>query len=534
MFLITQKKEEENVLHFFQKQIEEIKTSVEVYKVRFFNDWFLYWASLKPSDNLHVFPDGVVIGKISFSERNAESPFYYEGPMPEEFHPLIHNVVIRFGETDFYVTPAQHSLVFFSEKSVSDYQLLIAKSENLFPDMLRVAVLGAVGYFPGNLSLFKEVKKISFLHRLEFIGKKETQVTSFELRKSDDRSLIERYEEISPEGVSSGLALSGGMDSRFVLGILLSKGIRPTAYSVLGDETDIVKEIVSRLDLEAFIGKDKVLMDYSYSIASDARIYFRGGNYSSLRHYFRKDEILHNGLFSGSAVSDLFKSAWKKPGSLKSIFDDLIDYALLSNTQSSISCLVKSVSKRELHEFLANELSFQKEYYDFSRKKQWAGWFFHVNQGLNWVNATMADTSYFTYPVYLLGDLKAVELGLSSSAYSNFCKERLRRMNKSLLSDILPMGYSDNRSFYSKPPIIRDFEKIYQEYFYRFIKLLKGRRQVIRGKGKKIINNISMEEHEGFSALFKQNLEQSFSDTMIPYNLKRTMITVNHTLKFLE
>ena len=70
--------------------------------------------------------------------------------------------IIQTGGEKLKVFPNEQTNIFYTQNSVSDYQLLIAKNEKLLPDYLRVSTMAACsGFFPGDLTLFKEVKKIS-------------------------------------------------------------------------------------------------------------------------------------------------------------------------------------------------------------------------------------------------------------------------------------------------------------------------------------------------------------------------------------
>ena len=537
MFLITKDKDAHKHLLFYQKHLSSIidKKKVVSIKLTDAND-YLFWSGIKPADNLHVFTDGYVVGKLNFNEPNKEDAIYHEEKVPERKNTLAQNVIIRIDNGEIKIYPNEQTNVYYSQRSVSDYQLLIAKNEKLMPDYMRVSVMAACsGYFPGDLTLFKEVKKISYLHSLNFNKQSETQEQQFELKKSNDKKLVQRFQEIVPKDMKSGMSLSGGMDSRFVLGILLSQGVKPTVYSRSHVEDDIVAKIADHLGLEAHIVKTEHMDPYQYTIATDARIYYRGGNYSQLKGFIKPDEILYNGLWSGASIENSWKVAWKKPGLMKNIFGDIITYGILNTASSKMDGMNHIIDKEEIKQFLMQELAYQNEYYDFPRRKIWAGWYYHINKGISRLPAAVADAAYYTYPVFLLGDKKAVELGVGSRAYSNFYKERLRRINRKLYDKKDHLDYAGGRSFQSFPPIILDFYKIYFEYAYKLVRRYKRTKNFMEGRAQEtVINDIEYSESQNFSNYFQNDLKSNVDSTDINFSLRRVMITVNHVLKFLE
>jgi hypothetical protein len=537
MFLITKNKEADKHLLFYQKQLASIIDKKKVVSIQISEAGdYLFWTGIKPADNLHVFTDGYVIGKLDFNEPNKEEPTYHHKKIPERKSTLIQNVIVRTENGSIEIYPNEQTNTFYSQDSVSDYQLLIAKNDKLIPDYMRVSVMAScAGYFPGDLTLFKEVKKISYLHSLDFYKQTEVQEQQFQLQKSSDKKLVQRFQEIVPKDVKSGMSLSGGMDSRFVLGVLLSQGVKPTVYSRSHIEDDIVEGIAKHLGLDAHIVKADFLDPFLYTIASDARIYYRGGNYSQLRGYIKPDEILYNGLWSGASIENSWKVAWKKPGLMKNIFGDIITHGILNAASSKMDGMQHTINKEEIKQFLMQELAYQNEYYDFPRRKVWAGWYYHINKGISRLPAALSDTSYFTYPVFLLGDRKAVELGVGSPAYANFYKERLRRINRKLYDKKDYIDYAGGRSFKSLPPVVLDFYKIYFEYAYKFFRRYKRIKEYKEGIAQEtVINDISFDESRSFSNYFKNDLKTNVENAEMNFSLRRVMITVNHVLKFLN
>ena len=534
MFIISKNPKVYKAIDSYLHGLTKITKKNTIFNIKLSNGFSLFWTSIKPSDNLNIFNDGIIIGKVSFEEKRELTPNYHQSELPKTFSSLLQSCIIKFDSKEINIRPNEQFNIYYSKNSISDHQLLIGKDEMLTPDFFNVTVLGTVGYFPGDLTIFKEVKKISYLHSLDFFNQKEIREEKFTLEKNDDVKLLERFKEITPKNVKTGLSLSSGLDSRFVLGILLSQNIRPTIYSRSDGEDEIVKELSEKLDLDYYITRGDTMDEYSYTLSTDARIYYRGGNYSQLKDVYKSDEILHNGLWSGSTIENSFKSAWKKPGKMSTIFEDLIRHGLLSSTRSDVFGVKEEVNREDLMTYLKKELDYQKKYCDFPTRKMWSSWFYHMNKGLGKINSGMADASFYIYPVYLLGDKKAMELAIASSGYANFYKERLRKINQKLFTKDLQIGYSGDRSFHSKSPLVIDAYKLYYEYGYKLVRKFTERRKFLKGYDDEILSNIGYDEHRDLSKYFIDDLESNINNPQIAYALKRVMVTLNNVLKFLD
>ena len=529
MYLVTSNKKASAALRTLA---ESLGLAGTVHSVPLVTDLELFWMRSKPSDNLHIYGDRIVIGKADFQEPSSERPIWHN---PDEvaprLHPLLNATTIKLGPNGIRVTPNQHAEVFWSKRSVSDLQLLIAKAEQFRPSRLGTLVLGTVGYFPGDLTLFSEVKKLPFLETLDFPAGTTQRHGSFEPKAPNDEAMVERLIEIVPLSSKPSIALSAGLDSRFVLGCLITKGLKPSARTRKDHETDLVEEVCRRLGLPLVPARHDLVEGYKYTLMSDARIYHRGGNYSQMFHDVT-DEVLHNGLFADSIIENTFRTAWKKPGRITTIYSDLIRYALLSNCPVNVTGVVGAPSRQELHEELRAQLRGGETYAEFRSRKQWASWFYYFHRGLNWTPATMADASYFAYPVYLLGDRVATEYGLTSSPWSNFYKERLRVLNRQLLPEV-PVDYSEGRPWKSRPPVINGIHKLWYEYAERLVARRRGIRQM-QGIGQNPLAEPTADSHSDLTNYFTRPLDELVTDETVTRNVKRAGVTVNNVLNFLD
>ena len=509
----------------------------EVYEFNLNSLHTLYWFSAKPQDQLHVYTNALVIGKLKFDEAKSDKPIYHNTEFLVEFadlelNTLIHTSIVYYNEETLEVFPNEVVNLYYSSTNISDFQLLIAKAEKLLPSQIGVQILAAVGYFPGNMTLFEEIKKIPYLCKIKNF--KIEKVSDFNPQKHDDKKLLKRLSEIVPKNDKQSLAMSGGLDSRFVLGILLNSGIKPNLISLDGNEKPIVDEVAKTYNLKLIVNKGKHIRHDLYTLMTDARLYFRGGNYSKMISEFHNDGIIHYGFSLIPYNENSFASAWKRPTFSSNLYDDLIYFALLPRVPpNGFKLFKKMISKSKMFYFLKKEMEFGLDYFKLKSKKETATWFYHLSRGLTWTYAHLSDLSYFKYPVFILGDKKASELGFKSSAYSNFNKDRLREINQKLFKES-NIDYSDNRRFKSLPFIIKDINKIYTEFFKKFFTWLKGLNYTSTDDSQNWFGEIDLKEAKEFRSYFSEDYNTIINSKNSNFRVKRTAVTINDTLMFLE
>ena len=123
--------------------------------------------------------------------------------------------------------------------------------------------------------------------------------------------MVERLTSIVPDEGPSVLALSGGCDSRFVLGILRKAGRRPSLVRLSDDEDAIPMRIAQELGLPITVVREPAPDPDPelYTLVTDAQIYHRGGHYGRLRGTLPAGTAYYTGLFADSLVKNAFRAA---------------------------------------------------------------------------------------------------------------------------------------------------------------------------------------------------------------------------------
>jgi len=531
MFLISQNPDSKRVFEFFLQEME-----VEIHSVFRFplkNDFELLWTSAKTTDNLTVFKDGFVIGKTDFQQSFQTEP--YERPeemMPKKLHPLLISTVVRITQKGFEVQPGEQTGIFYSEKSISDFSLLIALLENRQPYLEAVGMLAATGYFLGNVTLFQGVQRISYLHKLEMPGCKEIGHSEFQPQKNNDDLMVQRFLEAIPENINTAISLSGGMDSRFVLGLLFKKGYKPLVYSRVCDEEGIIKSICDKTGLSVQFTNFPEMNDYTYTVRTDARIYHRGGNYYRMINDVKVDEFIFNGLSAEPALKHAYKSVWKNPFVPKrKLLSRLIDFGYLGEVGEVINGL--KINKDALRSYYKTCLGYIGKGLKLKKKHEITRLYDHYNDCINWSHAHTADLTYNRYPLFLLAQKEAVELGIRSSFFAGLNDDRLRKLNNQIIPQC-PVNYSNGRSFYAKPALYNTLYKIYLEYIQRFLVFLRYVKKRRQGTSKKYIKpefKQSFQTSPGFLEYFDRDMAALQESADVTGNVKRAAITVNNVLK---
>ena len=495
----------------------------------------LSWFSARPSDNFHVYSDGFVVGKRVPGEPRSLNPIVHSEPAPSEIHPLVSATRIQLRDKTVHVQPFHTTNVFHDGRSASDMQLLIADAHSYRPSADGVALLSAVGYFPGSLSLFSEIRRIPLFSAFELGTSREVKVGRFRNEAPDDAAMVDRLVSLLPAQVPAQLAVSGGCDSRFVLGLLHRAGIRPSLIRLSDGEDDIAAQLAAEVGLPLTIVRRPApdLDPETYTLRTDAQIYHRGGHYGRLRDDVASGALYYTGLFADSIVKNAFRAAWKVPHRRRDLLGRLIEHALLSQMPSREAGLARAVSKPDMRRLLGDRLSDTFTDVPFERSKARAAWFYFVHRGLRWTPANLADLSFHAEPVLPLSDIRALELGLRSSAWSNFHNDRVRSMTHRLLPQVR-VGYANEQRARVSGWPRRDLEKIAYEYGSRAMAYWRGRSRNRVGGSKAAAPPPGASERNGFRSYFDRSLEDVLSDGKCSRSMQRAAITLNSALAYLD
>lgn len=539
MFLISKKQSVcQSALEKFIKSVQGVRCGP--INLVYFSIFSLAWSRTKCHENLHVFNDGIIIGKLGFSEEPCDTIITHDMDLPQRILPLSTGLRIKISETSCIVEPFNITNIYYGKECVSDMQLLIAAAEGQLPNYESVSVFTAMGYLPGNMTLFSDIQKIPFLSSFDLISHRISNPQQLNYESPDDDRLVERLAEVVPSHPLQYLGMSAGYDSRFILGILRKTNTTPNLINIDCDETDLVKRISDQLRIPLTVVSDHKVHLFSpkaYTLLTDAQIYLRGGNYSGARSYLNSNSLYHTGIFSGPIIKKVYGKATKFLFTKNSLYSNLVEYVSLSNCDNVISGLSRPVHKRDIHKFLLGQLEFGNNYCSFKNKKEWANWFCYLHEAIRWGQAHFADLSYFSQPVFLLSDLPATMLGISSKASDNYLHNRVRRMNNILLPE-LTVPYNYGGGFLPKSGVLGEWEKLRSEYVNRdyiskYLFHIPDRSELVFSKSKTIDEKIEINPSL-FSYYFSESIEHIVQDTTCSYTLKRAAVTIGCALEYLE
>ena len=497
-------------------------------------DYTLGWFRARRSDNLHVYRDGYLVGKLVPGEPPSEAPIVHGEPLPADGHPLARAVAIAVGGDSVRVRPFHTCGVYTCDDSASDMQLLLADRHGLAPSEEGVALLATAGCFPGELTLFREVRRVPFLHAWT-AGRGAERVGRVPDPGADDRFLIDRLVGIVPRDPRSLVAISGGADSRFVLGILLRAGISPELIRLSDDEDALAKRLAGELELPLRIvvaGSEANLPAPLYTAMTDGQIYYGGGHYARLREALPSGALLYAGLLSDSMLKNGHRSAWKRPRPGVPIEDRLVREGVLSRMRDREPCLVGFGVREELFGLLRRELAGTWDHGEFATRKQKANWFHYLYRGLRWSYAHTADLDFYAEVVLLLSDLAAQAAGMRSPAWENFRNDRIRRLNHMLLPGVTT-GYANGLGVVVGRGPAAAVGKVYYEFGRRGLKYMQGRRPARGGSAAGRAHESAREEAPGLGRYFSRSLDAILADADCSASLRRAALTVNEVLAYL-
>lgn len=498
--------------------------------------WTLTWTAAEANQNLHCFPDALLLGKLRPDEAPSDRPEHHQRNVPTELHPLLLGTLVR--RAPLVVEPLGITNTYRTPDAISDRQLLLAAFSDLRPSASGVAALTSAGHFAANMTLFDEVQRIPLLHRLDVASGATRQHRQIELPHEDDGAMIERLRAIVPRDAVNCIGLSGGLDSRFVLGIMRSSGanVRLLRFDVGGAaESALAAGVAADVGLElenvgTFDDGELRRPVAQQVLLTDAQIYAGVPQWGMLRPHVGADQLFHTGIFGDSIIKNATKSIWKVPQRRAATWDRAIEVLLLSGVPAEQPTLRSFGRREEQLDALREALAYQRDYIEFETRKQWVNWFHYLNRSVRWGQALISDVSFATNPVFLLGDLDAQLLGMATSFWTNFHHDRLRRLTNVLLPEV-QTPYSDNLAVLPRRGSQGAVDKLGYEYVTRFRRrqaLLK----VTASQAPDYKRHLPNRTPNGWDDLFTVSMADAISEGRVA--LRRGVLTVAVVLDHLD
>lgn len=446
-------------------------------------------------------------------------------------HPLSDAVRIHADGSGPVVEPCGVANVYTAVDTISDSQVLAADLLGLRPSAICIGTLSTVGYLPGNMTLFSALRRIPFLEEYDVGTGRFRRTAAGAPARHDDEAMLDRLVDVCPRGVPAYIAMSGGYDTRLTLGILLRAGLSPRLCRHSDPEDDIVRRIAEVFDLPLEITPGvRAASGGEYTLLTDVQIYDRGGRYGRIRHMVPFDATLHIGHFSSVNLHNAHMSTWKIPCRRRSVKRRLIDVGLLAQCPEVVPGLRTHLTRRDLADHLEDALAYQWTYTDLPTRKAAACWFFYINRGIRWSQASVQDLSFSTTPTFILADLQAAMFGIGSPAPANFRDDRIRALNRELLPTV-DVPYFDGQPAASSSGIGRRVGNLGHEFLGR---LGAYRAQSREAAGRRETSpHLPGREPSGFGDYFAVN-STALLGNAAPPGTKRAAITIAWLLDYME
>ncbi len=499
----------------------------------------LLWARVQMRDNLHVYPDGALIGRVRADEMLSDAPLHHaDGVRSDLAVPNLGAVVIRCASgpgSAPTVEPLGVTQTFTCGDSCSDRTLLLAAARGLRPSAEGFAVLAGIGYFPGNMTLFSEINRIPFLHRWSAKEQSSTRTRELRPQRPDDDAMIDRLVSIVPSGVTHALGLSGGYDSRFVLGVLHRAGADVRIVRFTDGETPIVEAIAAALGLEVEgVGSIEeapgAYPPLQFTLMSDAQIWHGVSQHGRLARLLGPEEFFHSGQFSDSINKNAFKTAWKRPGRRRDLWNRLAADALLPNVPD-IQPGVKACAQRaDVESVVRRSIDYQREYVDFPKRKQWANWVYYMNRGMRWAQAFHDDLTFGTNLTFLLSDIDAQLLGIATGFWENFHNDRAAELNRRMLPEV-STGYQSGAPVDPIRGIRGAIDKVEYEFLTR-ARVNRSGRARLRSLPTTYADDLPNDEPSGWDHYVDRPM--GVDQDAGSFGLRRAKVTLANVLTFLD
>lgn len=239
--------------------------------------------------------------------------------------------------------------------------------------------------------------------------------------------------------------------------------------------------------------------------------------------------MFHSGQFSDSLTKNTFKTAWKNPDPRTPFWDRLIQQAFLPNAPSVQPTLRAVAHREELSEVVQQAVDSTRHYVEFRTKKQWANWLHYSNRAMRWSQALYSDLTYSTNLVYLLSDIDAQLLGISTSFWPNFHNDRVAKLNRRLLPEV-DVAYFGGAPVSPRRGPRGAWTKVEYEYVQR-LRTSRTARAKLNAIPTTYEDALPADQPPGYDALFDRPMHEVAHEGR--FGLRRANVTVSHVLAFL-
>lgn len=539
MFLLSD--ERQGVHRALQRLRSEIAAHVECGPIQLEDiaGRTLGWFACRPTDNVHRFRDGTLIGALSYAEAIQTDGHVHAGDMPETIDPVWGGVKIL---DTARLQPVGTPNVYYSSKSVSDMQLLIADLEGHQPGQVGFALLSQLGYFPGNLTLFDQIRRIPFRATLDLGTWSITSAPGIDLPVPNDEAMLSRLVAATPRVDDCFVSLSGGVDSRLVLGCVWKAGIRPRLLHTGAAQYSVAQSIASCLGLELLHSENELAVappisqvaPLPHTVMTDAQIIFAAGALSKWRSHFTPRTIVHLGVCGDPILKAAYSAVRRIPGSDRGYYPRLIRRVMLSTVPTTVPLLRHWNRHEDLLHFLVDELADQPEQLSTRNRKAIANWFSYMNRGLRWTSAITAEASFFARPTFILSDYQGTLLGLATGATANWAHARARSLTSRLLPQVAT-PYADGLPARPAESWRMVPERIGYELFPRAWSHRSDEANLHGSPGPTSISHAhALMTPKSLSAFTTQEPDLIVSDPTVPDRFKRALITLSHVLAYVS
>lgn len=483
-------------------------------------DHTLLWARSRAYDDV-IHADGQIYLGTSASTAS---------PQERANAPLASGVLLRHGE-GVRLDPIGLRGVFFDAAArLSDSTLLLAALTDNQPSWARVIELAAGHALFGRHSLFRTITRLAPLQSAEVrdgqLRFRNQPVPSPATTEEDFVAILCELVQMPDPAV---LALTGGYDSRLVLGALRRSDRRlvTTHQRWRANDEAVARRVADAAGYEFVVVDDTArarVSDISYVIATDAQVTYRAGSLSSIAGVFDRIRPLYTGQFADVSSKNAFPTAFVGHPPTGDPVSHLVDRKLFRDA-SSFGCdlaAVRSELISELHD-LAPPI-------DVDARKGIVGWHYYSSRGLRWIEGQHADIALFHEVLSPLGDLRLVFHGMRASTWDDLGHERSRRLNESLGVGF-GIAYSDGGPASATPGLARARRRVEDALKCGTFGQLRLKRQ---GKPGRPGKDLSESDLSALSSGMADGDAETIYRTHAGRDERRAMRTAAHACRVLE